>query len=354
MFYQFNELSSVLLCSFCQNPFVRDVAKSLPCGESICVACVDGLVESNKPCKSFKFPCKICSELHEMPKKGLSDNTRLMKLLSLESKMVSRGRQAERLRSNIEELKALSEEFNFEVSNPNGSIKRYFDKIRVDVEKANQRGIECFNKLKGELLDQIDECEADWLRKTTTHAAPDVISEDVKITTSKDKSVRFDELLIEIDSFSRKWSENFRSCSLNEDEVDLDLQTANYLKSKLCKSLIEHQRRIFNDRFLRFQPNSAFNEIKLGELCYFDSQNKKLDYVSTAQNMVFSMVLLTNGDHLASGCSDGEIQIWHVATGELVRTLKSHTKPVYTLAVLGENKLASGSFDRSIKIWNME
>jgi len=60
---------------------------------------------------------------------------------------------------------------------------------------------------------------------------------------------------------------------------------------------------------------------------------------------------LQNGD-LASG-SYREIRIWDSSTGSLKRTLTSHSSYVNTLAVLQNGALASGSFDNTIKIWDI-
>jgi WD40 repeat protein len=45
------------------------------------------------------------------------------------------------------------------------------------------------------------------------------------------------------------------------------------------------------------------------------------------------------------------IKIWNLISGECIKTLKGHTDWVKTLAVLSDNKLASGSDDKTIKIW---
>ena len=62
------------------------------------------------------------------------------------------------------------------------------------------------------------------------------------------------------------------------------------------------------------------------------------------------MVVLKSGD-FAIGTSD-VIQIRNKYYGILIRTLTGHTKSVRSLAVLNNGDLASGSDDKTVKIWN--
>ena len=56
---------------------------------------------------------------------------------------------------------------------------------------------------------------------------------------------------------------------------------------------------------------------------------------------------------LASGSRDATIKIWNLNTGLNTKTLLGHTDYILSLAKLKENSLiASGSADLTIKIWN--
>ncbi|KAF5129801.1 uncharacterized protein G6M90_00g017440 [Metarhizium brunneum] len=60
-------------------------------------------------------------------------------------------------------------------------------------------------------------------------------------------------------------------------------------------------------------------------------------------------------DHniLATGSYDTTIKIWNIETGEVIRTLRGHTSTVRCLQ-FDDSKLISGSFDKTIKIWNWQ
>lgn len=67
---------------------------------------------------------------------------------------------------------------------------------------------------------------------------------------------------------------------------------------------------------------------------------------------VWSLVTLPDG-RLASGSNDGTVKLWDVATGSCSATLRGHTGEVSSLAVLPDGRLASGSYDRTVKLWDV-
>jgi WD40 repeat protein len=69
-------------------------------------------------------------------------------------------------------------------------------------------------------------------------------------------------------------------------------------------------------------------------------------------NWVQALAVLPNGK-LASGSGDNTIRIWDIATQRCESTLQGHDNSVRSLAVLPHGKLASGSYDQTIRIWNI-
>ena len=58
---------------------------------------------------------------------------------------------------------------------------------------------------------------------------------------------------------------------------------------------------------------------------------------------------------LASASYDRTIKIWDVNTGECLQTLAGHTEVVWTLSWQADGRLlASGSFDRTVRVWDIQ
>ena len=71
-------------------------------------------------------------------------------------------------------------------------------------------------------------------------------------------------------------------------------------------------------------------------------------------NVVTSLAFSPDGNWLASGSWDKSIKIWDVATGREVQSLAGHNHPIYSVAFDSRGRwLASGSEDGTIKLWRM-
>ena len=70
---------------------------------------------------------------------------------------------------------------------------------------------------------------------------------------------------------------------------------------------------------------------------------------------VSSVAFSPSGKQVASGSYDQTVRIWDVETGTQITTLKGHQEAVWPVAFSPDGKrLASGSYDKTIKIWDTE
>ncbi len=63
MFYQADQINSVLICEVCENKMVDP--RLLPCGKSVCHRCVDQLFDTSKK----RIKCQSCAKILKYPTK---------------------------------------------------------------------------------------------------------------------------------------------------------------------------------------------------------------------------------------------------------------------------------------------
>jgi len=70
-------------------------------------------------------------------------------------------------------------------------------------------------------------------------------------------------------------------------------------------------------------------------------------------NSIMSLAAFSDGT-LASGSSDRTVKIWNTTTGNCISTLRGHESIISSLVALPEDRLASGSWDNTVKIWDIK
>jgi WD40 repeat protein len=69
---------------------------------------------------------------------------------------------------------------------------------------------------------------------------------------------------------------------------------------------------------------------------------------------VLSVAFTSDGNTLASGSYDSTVRLWDVGTGAERRVLKGHSQSVWSVAFTSDgNTLASGSEDSTVRLWDV-
>lgn len=85
------------------------------------------------------------------------------------------------------------------------------------------------------------------------------------------------------------------------------------------------------------------------------SETSPIRTLTGHSNWILSMAISPDGKILASGSQDKTIKIWHLGSGKLLHTLTGHSGAVYSVAFSPDGQiLVSGSEDKTIKFWRCD
>ncbi len=135
----------------------------------------------------------------------------------------------------------------------------------------------------------------------------------------------------------------------------LSLQPDDKLKSKLLIGAGVVLLILGSLWFLQFQPLAIKNTSNPKQPISTTSQNPDLVSILKGHSSdVNSVVFSPDGKTLASGSDDKTIKLWNLTTKKEIRTLQGHSKWIWTVAFSPDGKtLASAGADKTITLWDV-
>src|SRR5205823_5623762 len=108
-----------------------------------------------------------------------------------------------------------------------------------------------------------------------------------------------------------------------------------------------------------WQPEPGVTDLRDWEWYFLKDRAENRLAFGSHHGRALAVAYRPDGKELASAGGefnrDGEIKIWEIHTGKLLRTLSGHKNAVTCLAYHPNQPiLASGSRDRTIRLWNLD
>ena len=126
----------------------------------------------------------------------------------------------------------------------------------------------------------------------------------------------------------------------------------NYLDEKAPEELYAPEHNITS---LRCSPDGATVAVTTsdGALTLIDYENKTVGFQTTGHTSDAMFTAFSNDDRtLVSAGSDGVIQFWYLKVNEPTLQIKAHDQHIHAVALTADgSKVATGSWDQTIKIW---
>ena len=139
--------------------------------------------------------------------------------------------------------------------------------------------------------------------------------------------------------------------------IDASIEREKYRGGRLSSFQRWHLREVLLGEMVMDPLSSTWEENEIVEgatvSLQFDPPRWQGTLIGHWPRYVRSVASLGEG-RLASGSDDCTIKIWNTQIAACERTLEGHSGDVSSVACLGEGRLASGSWDKTIKIWNTE
>ncbi len=111
-----------------------------------------------------------------------------------------------------------------------------------------------------------------------------------------------------------------------------------------------------SDRAVALSPDGQRFAVAsdIGVWVYDVATSRELALLTGHTQGVNAVAFSPNSTKLASGSYDRTVKVWDVSTGKTITTLEGHTSWINSVAFSPDGtKLASGSYDRTVKVWDV-
>jgi WD40 repeat protein len=132
-----------------------------------------------------------------------------------------------------------------------------------------------------------------------------------------------------------------------------NLHIYNYETSALIRTLIGHSNNVYSIEIMSEQFMASGGQDK--SVLIWDLFSYSIKYTLIGHNSSVTCIKRLSSNLIASGDLAGRIIVWNWSTGKRIFNLNGHTNrlELNSLDLYDEQTLISGSFDRTVKFWNL-
>jgi hypothetical protein len=261
MFYQADQIDSILICKICENKMVDP--RILPCGMSVCHRCVDIIADTDKK----KIKCQNCAKTHQIPDEGFPKNVTLLKLLEVEAKEVLQSNHIINLKKLLDTLNGTKQAIESTMECGDATIRDHCDKVRNDMQLAIEQAHAKLDEFHKDFLEEIDNHEKECQAKF-------ILIQQNKGDTGK--------ALNETNELLSKSNHLLKQFKIDQTELSAFYENAHSLQTKLEQIKDGIQREMFNESLLKFDKPKSFDSNVIGKIV---KQNIELYFLENIENM---------------------------------------------------------------------
>jgi hypothetical protein len=261
MFYQADQIDSILICKICENKMVDP--RILPCGKSVCHQCLDILADTDKK----KIKCQNCGKTHEIPDDGFLKNLSLQELLEFEAKEVLQSNHIDEFKKLLEILNATKQSIESTLECGDAKIRDHCDKVRNDmqlaIEQAHAKLDEFHKDFMGEIDNHEKECQA-------------------KFKFIQQNKADIDKALRESNDLLSKSNHLLNQFKIDQTQLSAFYENAHSLLANLEQIKDKLQMEMFNESLLKFEKQKSFDSNVIGKIV---KQNIELYFLENIEKM---------------------------------------------------------------------
>ncbi len=254
-------LANEFNCDKCQMALNNNLEQPriLPCGETICSTCAKNI---EKEANDNKFKCIICSSVHHIPDNGLPLNKKIFKIMSAEAVDVSRGKEHEKLKSNLDKISLATQLLSSEFKDGTNMIdEHYVEQMRL-IQLAIKKKIAQVDISSDFLISSVKDYKNSCTEFYLTVNKP-ILEEELN------------QIVNETKSFIQEKETYLKQNKLDDEEIKRynnqseDFQLKLNEKAKKLKSIV------FNNNLFQFISNIKEKTNSKNLLGYFYSENMR-------------------------------------------------------------------------------